>query len=58
MDTQFLKIPEVAKLCRVDNRTVRRWIKEGKMEAIQVVPGSQYLINITEIPAFYRKEAK
>ena len=50
----FLKVPEVAKICRVDARTVRKWIKEGKLLATQAVKGGQYLISRLDIPTFER----
>ena len=32
--SQLLTVSEVAKLLRVDDTTVRRWIKQGALEAI------------------------
>jgi excisionase family DNA binding protein len=34
----LLTMPEVAKWARVHPKTVNRWIKEGKLEAIQFGP--------------------
>src|SRR6266581_3961619 len=34
MDDELLKVSEVAKQLRVDDTTVRRWIKDGVLQAI------------------------
>lgn len=40
---RFLTIPQVAKLLRVEGATVRKWIKDGTIEAVELPakPGSQ-----------------
>ncbi len=32
--SELLTVPEVAKVLRVDDTTVRRWIKQGVLEAV------------------------
>lgn len=32
----LLTIPEVARILRVDNTTVRRWVKAGVLEAVEL----------------------
>jgi excisionase family DNA binding protein len=39
-DRQLLTVSEVARRLRVDSTTVRRWIKEGALDAI-LLPGKQ-----------------
>lgn len=39
MDEELLTIGEVAEILRVDEATVRRWVKRGALEAI-VLPHS------------------
>ncbi|GHO88199.1 helix-turn-helix domain-containing protein [Dictyobacter formicarum] len=33
---EYLTVPEVAKVLRVDDTTVRRWIEKGILEAIRL----------------------
>ena len=37
----LLTIPEVARLLRVDDTTVRRWIKRGALEAVALPRGGK-----------------
>lgn len=32
--SELLKVKEVARILRVDDSTVRRWLKEGALEAV------------------------
>lgn len=34
MSLELLTVPEVARILRVDDTTVRRWVKQGALEAI------------------------
>ncbi|GHP00132.1 hypothetical protein KSF_101790 [Reticulibacter mediterranei] len=34
MNTDLLTVSEVARLLRVDDTTVRRWVKQGALEAV------------------------
>lgn len=49
-------IEEVAKILRVSEATVRRLIKSGQLEAIQV--GSQYRISQEELDKFLSRGKK
>ncbi len=35
----LLTVPEVARILRVDDTTVRRWIKQGALEAVALPHG-------------------
>ena len=34
MSSELLTVSEVAKILRVDNTTVRRWVKQGTLDAV------------------------
>ena len=38
----FLSTYQMAKLCRVDERTIRRWVKKGKLRAVWLVDPPHY----------------
>lgn len=54
MTEKILTVSEVARLLRVDGTTVRRWIKKGKMEAVELPNGGEterhgYRIRASEV---------
>jgi excisionase family DNA binding protein len=51
---EFLTIDEVAKELRVNRRTVMRWIKSGKLPALQV--GKNYRISKTDYQRFLSEQ--
>lgn len=51
----YLKVKEVAEICRTTRKTILTWIKEGKLEAIKL-PGGNYLISRLDLPTYIRKE--
>ena len=56
MTDRYLTIPEVAELLKVHPRTVRRWIKAGKLKAT-ALPGRgsvgvEYRISEADLQAF------
>jgi excisionase family DNA binding protein len=53
MKERYLTIEEVAELLRVSERTVYRWIRNGNLQAIQVMEGGGYRIPQSEIDRFY-----
>jgi excisionase family DNA binding protein len=65
----LLTVPEVAEWARVHPKTVYRWIKEGRLEAIQFGPRtfripedavSQFLrqVGYTNLPSLPRKNGR
>ena len=65
----LLTVPEVAKWARVHPKTVYRWIKEGRLEAIQFGPRTfripedavrQFLRQVenSDIPSLARKNGR
>lgn len=56
MEIELLRVSEAAKLCRVTNYTIRKWIKDGKLPAVQIDKGGHYLINKLDLPTFIRKK--
>lgn len=50
----LLTVPEVAEWARVHPKTVYRWIREGKLEAIQFGPRC-FRVPEDAIPQFLRK---
>ena len=52
---EYLKVSEVAKICRVGRKAVLEWIHKGKLEAIKL-PGGNYLISRLDLPTYLRKE--
>lgn len=44
----LMTVPEVARYLRVDPTTVRRWVKEGVLEAFKL-PGGDYRIKETTL---------
>lgn len=51
----YLKVKEVAEICRTTRKTILLWIKEGKLQAIKL-PGGHYLIPRLEVPTFKRRK--
>ena len=52
METTLLKIGEVAKTFRVDDTTVRRWIKNGALEAVALPGGGKrqgYRVRVSDV---------
>ena len=43
-DNRVFTVPELARLYKRHPRTIRRWIKKGKLPAIQVGKFGRYLI--------------
>jgi excisionase family DNA binding protein len=50
--TPLLTIPDVADICRVSTKTVRRWIKAGDLVAIRL--GNQLRIAPEDLDRFIR----
>ena len=48
---QFLTIPEAAELCRVSDKTVRRWIKSTELPAARL--GNQWRIRPKDLQRFF-----
>lgn len=51
-DRQLLKVSEVARLFRVDPTTVRRWIKEGALDAYELPgrgPNKKYRVDKEDV---------
>ncbi|UXA09640.1 helix-turn-helix domain-containing protein (plasmid) [Mycobacterium sp. SMC-2] len=48
----FLTVAEVAAHYRTTDRTVQRWIREGKLPAVRVPGGRSYRINKADVEAF------
>ena len=49
-DREFFRVEEVAELFGVTNRTVRRWIAEGKLEVYR--PAKNYLVKSESVRTF------
>ena len=49
---RFYTIPEVARILRVSDQSVRRWIKAGQLRATK--PGKEYRIGHTNLEEFLR----
>jgi excisionase family DNA binding protein len=49
---RFYTIPEVARILRVSDQSVRRWIKAGELRATK--PGKEYRIGHTNLEEFLR----
>jgi excisionase family DNA binding protein len=47
----FLTVAEVAEHYRTSERTVQRWIREGKLPAVRVPGGRNYRINKADVEA-------
>ena len=52
----YMTVGEVAELLRVDEKTVRNWIRNGLLPAIRV--GRQYRIERTEYESFVSARGK
>ena len=50
--TPLLTIPDVADICRVSTKTVRRWITAGDLVAIRL--GGQWRIAANDLDRFIR----
>jgi excisionase family DNA binding protein len=51
---EYLKLQEIADKYRVNQMTVRRWIKAGHLPAMKV--GKQYRIKQSDVDAFLAQE--
>ena len=49
----LMTIPEVADHCRIDPKTVRRWIRSGDLPAFQL--GRQWRISEKDLRSFLRE---
>lgn len=56
-DDVYLTVEEVAKLLNIHEETVRRWIRSGELEAIDLQGPAGYRINQTELNRFIRERA-
>lgn len=52
----FLKVKEVAELCRKNPKTIRRWIKSGELAATRA--GRDWLIARADLKAFLAAQGK
>lgn len=52
----LLRIPDVARLCGVSDKTVRRWIDKGRLVARRL--GSQWRIHPRDYAAFLHDAAR
>lgn len=52
----FLKVKEVAALCRKDPKTIRRWISSGALPATRV--GREWLIARADLKAVLEARSK
>lgn len=50
----WLGVGKVGKYCDVSTATVRRWIKGGELQAIQL-PSGHYRISLTEFREFLKR---
>lgn len=57
LEDTYYTLEEVAKILRVSQRTVYRWIKEGHLTAIQVMKRGGHRILKRELDKFYAKSA-
>jgi excisionase family DNA binding protein len=48
---QLLTIPEAAELCRVSDKTIRRWIKSAELPAARL--GNQWRIRPKDLQRFF-----
>ena len=53
-DAVFLKVKEVAELCRKDPKTIRRWIASGALPASRV--GRDWLIARADLKTFLQSQ--
>lgn len=53
---KYMTVGEVAKELRVDEKTVRNWIRNGMLVAVRV--GRQYRIDRSEYEAFIGRKEK
>ena len=51
----LLTIPEVAEICRVNEKTIRRWIQASDLVAIKL--GAQWRIDPQDLRHFLRKRS-
>ena len=49
-----IKVKDIANYCMVDSITVRRWIKDGKLDAIRL-PSGHYRVNVADFREFLEK---
>lgn len=56
-DDTFLTVEEVAKRLSVHEETVRRWIRSGEIEAIDLAGPAGYRISQAELNRFIRERA-
>jgi excisionase family DNA binding protein len=55
-DVTYLSVSEIAKQLNISEDTVRRWIKAGKLPALEL--GGQYRIHPQEYEAFLQRHKK
>ena len=53
---QLLRIPDIARLCGVSDKTVRRWIDKGHLVARRL--GSQWRVHPRDYAAFLHDAAR
>ena len=53
---QLLKLSEVAKLLRVSNLTIRRWVAAGNIQAYKHERNARYLFDPKVIEALIKNE--
>lgn len=54
---EYISVPEAAKICNKSELTIRRWIKDRKLEASKLASGSKqdkYIINRKTFENFLR----
>ena len=56
-DDTFLTVEEVAKRLSVHEETVRRWIRSGELQAIDLSGPAGYRISQAELQRFIRERA-
>ncbi len=55
-DITYLSVAEIARQLNISEDTVRRWIKSGKLEALEL--GGQYRIHPQDYEKFLQKHRK
>ena len=49
-----IKVKDIVNYCMVDSVTVRRWIKDGKLDAMRL-PSGHYRVNVVDFREFLKK---
>ncbi len=52
-DEKVYTIPEIAKILRVKDYTIREWLREGKLKGFKAA-GSRWRVKKTDLDAFMR----